>query len=177
MAFIKVNKNMSHEQLNACKEVASQFKHKQAPSSFSKEFTSFCRHMLEKGSCTRLETCTFAHSVEQLVPLLCAWDQKCRNDHCTRFHPNRGQTKEEYMSLNNMVFEKENEDDKDDEKIEEMFFYMDGMTEYQMHQMHQDILDEIDFHSFMDEMEKENDKEDDFYRHMEEFENELEMLF
>jgi len=50
------------------------------------------------------EKCTFAHSVEELVPISCMYGSRCYNQFCNRFHPGTQQTKEQYMAANNMTF-------------------------------------------------------------------------
>ena len=65
--------------------------------------TRACRHILEKGVCL-MQTCTFAHSLNELVPLICFYDWRCRNERCTRFHPSKGETMEQYAYANGIRF-------------------------------------------------------------------------
>lgn len=58
-----------------------------------------CRH-----SVCLMKECTFAHSVEQLHPIPCAYNDRCANGRCTRFHPGKGQSKEDYAEKNGFVF-------------------------------------------------------------------------
>jgi hypothetical protein len=53
------------------------------------------------------DTCGFANSIEKLNTKVCMHDERCYNyttGKCTRHHPNRGQTKEEYAKINGFVF-------------------------------------------------------------------------
>lgn len=92
----------------------------------SKIRTAFCRHMSERGFCSMKEQnkCTFAHNIEEFVPMLCGWDSRCRNPNCTRFHPGRGETKQEYLSRNKIVFNPptppKKEEKKEEKKQEEI---------------------------------------------------------
>ena len=70
----------------------------------SKIRTAFCRRMFTHGIC-KLEGCTFAHSIDELVPIRCKWDRRCSNPECTFFHPSLKETKEEYMKRNGMIIE------------------------------------------------------------------------
>ena len=55
------------------------------------------------------DTCIFANTLDKLVPEICGFDDKCNrygdmSNPCKRFHPARGQTKQEYSDLNGFVF-------------------------------------------------------------------------
>lgn len=63
-------------------------------------YTKMCSHMLEKGICER-NKCSFAHTIEQLRPLKCKYDDKCINERCTFIHTR--EDKDEYCKRMNIV--------------------------------------------------------------------------
>lgn len=61
--------------------------------------TKPCHH----GVCL-MSDCTFAHSIEELNPIPCVYNERCVNERCNRFHPSKGETVQQYANKNNFVF-------------------------------------------------------------------------
>lgn len=59
-----------------------------------KVYTMMCRNIIENGTCNRSK-CTFAHTIEQLRPVTCKFDEKCVNKKCTFIHTK--ETKDDYV--------------------------------------------------------------------------------
>lgn len=68
--------------------------------------TKVCRHQSESGFCSMNTQgkCTFAHSLEELSPVVCFYNERCVNERCTRFHPNKGEPLSYYVQKNGFVF-------------------------------------------------------------------------
>lgn len=62
-------------------------------------YTMMCKNILDKGECKRGK-CTFAHTIDQLRPVTCKFDNKCVNKKCTFIHSK--ETKEEYFKRLNI---------------------------------------------------------------------------
>jgi hypothetical protein len=68
--------------------------------------TKVCRHQSERGFCAMNSQgkCTFAHTMEELSPVVCFYNERCVNERCTRFHPALGEPMSYYMQKNNITF-------------------------------------------------------------------------
>lgn len=68
--------------------------------------TKVCRHQSERGFCAMNSQgkCTFAHTMEELSPIVCFYNENCINERCNRFHPGLGEPMSYYMQKNNMSF-------------------------------------------------------------------------
>jgi hypothetical protein len=76
-SFVKKEekRNYAFEKLNDKKELAKRLKNS-AP----------CRHIINKGKCI-ITHCTFAHSMEELTPPLCIFEEGCKKLSCNSIHP------------------------------------------------------------------------------------------
>lgn len=63
-------------------------------------YTMMCKNILDKGECKR-NKCTFAHTVEQLRPITCKFNNRCVNKKCTFIHTK--ETKEDYFKRLNLT--------------------------------------------------------------------------
>lgn len=149
--------------------------------------TKPCFHM---DACTLKDhgKCLFAHSIEELHPIVCMFDKKCNKKDCTRFHPSF-QTKEQYCEINKFIFYNEKKEKKEEsemkkessfffdpyqiiDEIEEVLDEIDQENEFHELQSIHNITHEISFLQFMEEME--NVYSDEAYtKNMVEFEQEL----
>ena len=62
-------------------------------------YTMMCKNILERGECKRGK-CTFAHTIDQLRPVKCKYDNKCVNKKCTFIHSK--ENKDQYFKRLNI---------------------------------------------------------------------------
>ena len=150
MAFVKKTRSMTSTQEKACNEIAASFSSSSSssPSTSSKTVVRSkpCFHM---DACVLKSQgkCNFAHSIDELNPMVCMFDRKCKKDDCLRFHPSF-QTKEQYCETNGFVFQNTaNIATENNKNNENKFVFFDPY----------EVMDEIE--EVMDEIEFENDQQ------------------
>ena len=76
-----------------------------------------CRNIFKYGSCTRGETCVFAHSTDELVDIECKFsrDNKCSKGRTCKFK-HVSETREQYHRRLNITFEKKKNSHEDNNK-------------------------------------------------------------
>ena len=62
-------------------------------------YTMMCKNIMDKGECKRSK-CTFAHTIEQLRPVTCKFDERCVNEKCSFIHSK--ESKDEYFERLNI---------------------------------------------------------------------------
>lgn len=180
MAFVKKNRKMTQEKENICRDVAKSFHNSSYSSSpylnnvnknnnnnnnNNKKYLRPCLY-LERCNKRADGRCGFAHSIDELQPLLCMFDEQCNKfgNGCIRFHPSL-QTKEEYCELSGFSFTLPNNNNEivengDEKQMNgEMNEVMDAIENMAEHRI-QELQDEIDFLEFVDQQVTQQEMEE-----------------
>lgn len=172
MAFVKKNRKMTQEKENVCRDVASSFHNSSYSTSpyLTKSFTNNTTNNKCLRPCMYLERCNkradgrcgFAHSIDELQPMVCMFDKRCNKfgveNGCTRFHPSL-QTKEEYCERSGFSFVLPSPPQSSEENEKEMNEVMDAIEEMADNRI-QELQHEIEFLQFVDEQVHQHEMEE-----------------
>lgn len=162
MAFVKISKNMTKQQADACNVVASAFNAKKCDLNRTKP----CYYA---DACTKRD-CAFAHSKDELSPKICMYDSRCKNDECLFKHSN--QSMDEYCKINGFYSNESNDSNEIIEmtpyfdpfeimdEINEVNFVIEQERWMEEQQDMQTFVNEVEFFDWVGEMEGENDHEE-----------------